>query len=102
MVSFIAETIFFIGKFPVTNTLLDVLLVDVLILIGLYFLNKKKSAIPNLFQNIVEYVFETFYDLIVSISPKNAVQIFPWVMTFFIFIILANFSGLIPGFGTIG
>lgn len=102
MVSFIAETIFHIGKFPVTNSFLDVLLVDVLILVGLYFLNKKKSHVPNMFQNIVEYIFETFYDLVVSISPKNAVKIFPWVMTFFIFIILANFSGLLPGFGTIG
>src|SRR5579859_1551432 len=102
MVSFIAETIFFIGKFPVTNTLPDVLLVDALILIGLYFLNKKKSHVPNMFQNIVEYIFEIFYDLVVSISPKNALKIFPWVMTFFIFILLANFSGLLPGFGTIG
>ncbi|HSW97608.1 MAG TPA: F0F1 ATP synthase subunit A [Candidatus Saccharimonadales bacterium] len=102
MVSFIAETIFFIGRFPVTNTLLDVLLVDVLILTGLYFLNKKKSSVPNLFQNIVEYIFETFYDLVVSISPKNAVKIFPWVMTFFLFILVANLSGLVPGFGTIG
>lgn len=102
MVSFIAETIFYIGKFPVTNTFLDVLLVDVLILTGLYFLNKNKSHVPNMFQNIVEYIFETFYDLVVSISPKNAVKIFPWVMTFFIFIILSNLSGLVPGFGTIG
>ncbi|HSW88616.1 MAG TPA: F0F1 ATP synthase subunit A [Candidatus Saccharimonadales bacterium] len=102
MVSFIAETIFFIGRFPVTNTLLDVLLVDVLILLGLYFLNKKKSTVPNMFQNIVEYIFETFYDLIVSISAKNAAKIFPWVMTFFLFILVANLSGLVPGFGTIG
>lgn len=102
MVSFIAETIFYIGKFPVTNTLLDTLLVDALILIGIYFLNKHKSNIPNMFQNIVEYMVEAFYDLTASISPKNAAKIFPWVMTFFLFIFLANMSGLLPGFGTIG
>lgn len=102
MVSFIAEPIFFIGSFPVTNTLLDTLLVDALLLIGVYFLNKNLSKIPNMFQIIFELLTETFYDLTKSISQKNAAKIFPWLMTFFLFILLANWSGLIPGFGTIG
>jgi F-type H+-transporting ATPase subunit a len=102
MVSFIPETIFFIGKFPITNTLLDTLIVDALILTGVYFLHKNFSVIPNFFQNTIEYATETFYDLTKSISSNKAKDIFPYLMTFFIFILLANWSGLIPGFGTIG
>jgi F-type H+-transporting ATPase subunit a len=55
-----------------------------------------------MFQNIVEYIIDAFYNLTEGISQKNAGQIFPWFMSFFIFIILANWLSLLPGFGTIG
>jgi len=102
MVSFVAEPIFFIGKFPVTNTFIDTLLVDALIFTGVYVINKKLSVIPNYFQNVVELVSESFYDLTKSISPKHATKIFPYLMTFFLFILLTNWTGLIPGFSTVG
>lgn len=101
MVSFSAETIFTIGKLPVTNTLLDTLLLDGLIIGGLLAL-RKIAFVPGGFQNTVEYVIEGFYSLTASISPKHAGRIFPYFMTFFIFILLTNWSGLIPGFSTIG
>lgn len=102
MVSFSPETIFNIGPFPVTNTILDTLIIDVLILYGAYALRKNFSTIPNSFQNIIEYAVEGFDNLTISIAPKNAARIFPYLMTFFLFILLTNWSGLIPGFGTIG
>ncbi|MCL4387487.1 F0F1 ATP synthase subunit A, partial [Patescibacteria group bacterium] len=54
------------------------------------------------FQNLVEYLISSFYSLTESISPKNASKIFPYFITFFLFILLINWSGLLPGFGTIG
>ncbi len=102
MVSFIPETLFFLGKFPFTNTLFVTLLIDVLILVGLYFLNKNKAVLPNLYQNSVEYIMESFYTLTLSISPKYTPKIFPWFMSLFLFIFLSNWAGLLPGFGTIG
>lgn len=102
MPSFAPEIIFKIGAFPVTNTLLDTILVDA-ILIGLaFYINRKLSLIPtNPLQNISEYAIETFYSLTESIST-NASRIFPYFMTFFLFILFTNWSGLIPGIGTIG
>lgn len=102
MAAFSPEPIFSIGSFAFTNTLLDTLIVDAVIVAGVVGLSKKLSYIPSGMQNIVEIVVEGFYGLIESISPKHATRIFPWVTTFFIFIILTNWSGLIPGFGTIG
>lgn len=102
MVSLISEPIFHIGSFPVTNTFLDMLLVD-FILVGLsYYLSKNISLIPNLFQSLIEYMVETFYSLTESIAQARASQIFPFFMSFFLFILISNWSGLIPGFGTIG
>lgn len=103
MVSFAPEPIFHIGAFPVTNTLLDTFIIDGIIIAGLIALNKNLSRIPkSVLQNGFEYIYEGFYGLTQSISPKFANKIFPYFMTFFLFILLTNWSGLIPGFGTLG
>ncbi len=103
MSAFAPETIFQIGALPVTNTLLDTLLVDTLLIGGALYINKKLALIPaNPLQNISESVIETFYSLTESVSQHAAAKIFPYFMTFFLFILFVNWSGLIPGVGTIG
>lgn len=103
MASFAPETILQIGAFPITNTILDTLLVDAIIIGGTFYLAKKLTLIPNNhFQNAIESIIETFYSLTESIAKPAAAKIFPYFMSFFLFILLANWSSLIPGVGTIG
>ena len=103
MASFAPETILQIGIFPITNTILDTLLVDLAIVGGVFYLNKRLALIPNNpFQNAMESILETFYSLTESVAQKGASIIFPYFMTFFLFILLTNWSSLIPGIGTIG
>jgi F-type H+-transporting ATPase subunit a len=103
MTSFAPETIFNIGNFPVTNAILDTLLVDGIIIAIAIYLSKKISLIPNNpLQNAMEYIIETFYNLTESIAQKTTSQIFPYFMSFFLFILLINWSSLLPGVGTIG
>lgn len=102
MADFAPNVLFQISSFPVTNTVIDTLFVDTLLIgTAVYFKNHIKD-IPNVFDNIVEYVIETFYSLTESIAGKNTQKIFPWFMTFFLFIVVANWSGLIPGIGSFG
>lgn len=103
MLSFAPETIFEIGNFPVTNTLLHTLLVDVILVGGALYIGKKITLIPNNpFQNIAESVVEIFYTLTESVSQHAAAKIFPYFMSFFLFILFINWSALIPGIGSIG
>jgi len=103
MTSFIPETIFQIGKFPVTNTVLDTLIVDAVLISTVVCLSKKIKLNPtNGFQNAVETIIEVFYNLTESVNQTMTATIFPYFMSFFLFILIANWSGLIPGFGTIG
>lgn len=103
MPSFSPETIFRIGSFPITNTVLDTLLIDLLIIGGVFYLSNKITLIPsNPLQNVMEYAIETFYGLTESIAQHAAAKIFPYFMSFFLFILLINWSNLIPGVGTIG
>ncbi|MBU3978264.1 F0F1 ATP synthase subunit A [Patescibacteria group bacterium] len=99
---FAPETIINIGSFPITNTILNTLFVDAVIIGGVFYLNKRIKKIPGFFQNITEMLIQTFYDITETISGSNAKKIFPFFMSFFIFILIANWSGLIPGNGAIG
>ncbi len=102
MVSFAAEPIFRIGSFSITNTLINTLLIDAVLIAVCVFASKKFSYIPGKIQMIFEIIVKTFYDLIEQIAPKRTHLIFPFVVTFFLFILLINWSGLLPGVGTIG
>ena len=102
MVTFASEPIFTIGFVKITNTVLDTILVDAIILSLVYFLTKNLKAAPGLLQSGAELLTNWFYSLTESVSQTNAAKIFPYFMTFFLFILVANWTGLIPGVGTIG
>jgi F-type H+-transporting ATPase subunit a len=102
MVSFAAEPIVRLGFFSVTNAFLDTLLVDALLIGLIVAVNKNLSAIPGKIQNIIEIMIEGFYSLAESVAGPRAAKIFPYFTTFFLFILIANWTGLIPGISTIG
>ena len=102
MLNFSSEVIFSIGSFPVTNTLLNTIFVDLVLLSIIIAVRKNLSTVPGRVQNIAELIIGGFYNFTESIAGKKTKQIFPYFMTFFLFILIANLSGLIPGFTTIG
>ena len=103
-ISLAAEPLFHIGGFPVTNSLLISWVVLILLIsIGL-IVKKKLSLIPRGVQNVTETIFEALLDLMdgVTQSRKQSIKFFPIVVTIFLFVILSNWMGLLPGMGTIG
>lgn len=102
MVSFAAEPIVRLGFFNVTNAFLDTLLVDAFLIGLIIALNKKIALIPGFLQNIMEMIVQNFYSLTESVAGENAPKIFPYFASFFIFILVANWTGLIPGISSVG
>ncbi len=102
MISFTSETIFFLGIFPVTNALITTFFVDIILILGSVFIYKNMSLIPGFFQLIAETMLDTLYSLTESIAQSRAKEIFPFFITFFLFILISNFSGLLPGVTSIG
>lgn len=102
-ISLAAETIFHIGHFPVTNSLLTTWVVMAL-LIFLGLLSRRVSLVPRPLQNALEILALWLYDLTRSIinNDRIARRIFPLMAIFFVFIFVASMAGLIPGAGSIG
>jgi len=103
-VTIFAEPIFHLGNFTVTNSLLTswitvIILVSCFILIG-----KKMKKIPRGLQNIFEIVLEQALNMGDSVtgSRSKTEKFLPVALTLFFFILVSNWMGLLPGFGTIG
>ncbi len=95
------QTITHIGPLPITNTLITTWMV-MAILIGLSFVaTKKMSMIPSGIQNFFEMVVEGMYNVSKDLAQDRAKYFFPFIMTFFLFIVAANWFGLLPGVMTI-
>src|SRR6266403_291842 len=96
MILLSAETLFHIGSFPVTNTLIDTLLVDAVLIALIVTINRNIKSIPDMFQNLIESLIDIIYNLTESVAADRAKKIFPYFMTFFLFIIISNWSELVP------
>lgn len=96
------EPIFSTGPAWLTNSLLTTFIVDI-VLIGLALLaTSRMSLVPKGFQNVMEVLIEYLYSLSTSVAGARARQFFPVVATIFLFVLLSNYTGLIPGMGSIG
>lgn len=99
-----AEPIFGIGNFQITNSLLNSWLVVLIVLIISLSLKSRIKTIPKGIQNVFEMIIEKFLEIFDSITGarRKSLKFFPLVFSFFIFILLSNWMGLLPGVGSIG
>ncbi|NTW15815.1 MAG: F0F1 ATP synthase subunit A [Candidatus Moranbacteria bacterium] len=104
-ISIIAEKLFSIGNFTVTNSLFVAVIVAVVL--GITAILRSFGPlreVPRGLQNLVEAVFEGLLDFMEGITHDRALarRFFPLVATIFLFVLFSNWSGLLPGAGTVG
>lgn len=56
----------------------------------------KRSIIPTRMQSVAELAYGFVYKMVEDICGKEGLKFFPYIMTLFMFIVTANFLGLIP------
>lgn len=99
-----AEPIFHIGGFNITNSLLNSWIVVFSVAVLGIVVYKKIKWIPGKLQSVFEITIESFLDIFDSAtgSREKSLRFFPLVFAFFVFILLNNWMGLLPGVGSIG
>ena len=86
-----------------TSSIFVAVLVTLLILWFCRKATRNVQRIPNGQQNFVEFVLEFLYNQVEGIVGKKvAPRAFPLLATIFIFVLVSNWFGLLPGVGTIG
>lgn len=97
-----AEKIFAIGSVPVTNTLLMTILTTLFLIAVAFISTRKIKLVPTGMQNFMELIVETMSDQAEPLLHNKTKVFLPLIGTFFLFIITANYLGLLPGIGPIG
>lgn len=107
-ISIAAEPIFHIGDFAVTNSLITTYVtMIILFLIAASVAMAPEVKLPSGTKvkkapGLLEILVGGFYNFLSPILGKRTDSLFPLMMTFFMFIIIGNWVGLLPGVGPIG
>ena len=89
--------------FPITNSMVVTWIVAIGLIVFAQFATRRMAQVPGGAQNFLEWLIESLYDLLESVIGAHLVEKTFWFFgTIFIFILAANWIGLIPGVGTIG
>jgi len=98
-----AEEITRVGGFPITNSMIVSWVVAVGLIVFAQFATRQMQQVPDGAQNFLEWLVEGLYKFLESIiGPHLTKRTFWFFGTVFIFILAANWFGLIPGVGTVG
>jgi F-type H+-transporting ATPase subunit a len=99
MDQFIVEPLFGdgpVGVFTITNVTLwmalSVLGIAALMVIG----TSGRAVIPSRSQSMAELAYGFIRKMVEDVAGKDALPFFPYIFTLFLFILFANFLGLIP------
>jgi len=98
------EKVFEIFGFPVTNSLLAVLIVFLVFLIlniNHFLESKKDPKKRNNLYYIFNYILKSLYQFFYSVLGEETIKYFPVLASFFLFILMQNWFGLLPGVGSI-
>lgn len=88
---------------PLTNSILTTWAISLLFIIGVRTLVGNPKLIPGKWQAVFENIIEMLKDLLLPIVGKKAFPMtFPLLIGLFLFIMVHNWSGLLPGVGVFG
>jgi F-type H+-transporting ATPase subunit a len=89
--------------FPITNSMVVSWIVAMALIIFARIATRDMKNVPSGAQNLLEWLIGGLYDFLEKIiGPRLVKRTFWFFATVFIFILAANWFGLIPGVGTIG
>ena len=85
-----------ISWYTPTNVTLWMFLTVVAISLLLVAGTRRRAVVPSRTQSVAELAYGFIYKMVEDVSGKDGVKYFPYIMTLFMFIVAANFLGLLP------
>lgn len=101
-ISLAAETIGNIAGFPISNGLLTTWIVTVFLISISLLATRNLKMKPGRGQMITELLVGGLFTFFTNLGGKHGKKFAPLAVTLFLFIVTSNWSGLLPGVGTVG
>lgn len=101
-ISIKAEKIFEFLGLGITNSMIASLIVfSITVFISLYYKNQSTLKKKGNFYYLVKFFVKTIYDLFFSVLGEKTNVFFPLLFAFFLYVLLQNWFGLLPGVGSL-
>jgi len=78
------------------------LLASALLLLATVYLSRRATLVPGRFQALVEFPIEWLAGIVKGTGGKRWKEFVGLVIAIFMFVLVANFIGLLPGVGVVG
>ncbi len=101
-ISLAAEPIAHIGSFPITNSLALTWFVMAILIVLSVAVSRNIKLIPSGFQSVMEVLIDGLHTFFESVVGHQVKMLFPLIASLFLFILVSNWIGLLPGVGTVG
>jgi F-type H+-transporting ATPase subunit a len=95
------EILFSIAGFQITNTVIATIVADIVIIVLVLIVSRVVALKPGSVQNAIEAIVDYFRETTEEIVGERASFIYPWVLSFFLFILISNLLAQFPGFESI-
>jgi F-type H+-transporting ATPase subunit a len=82
--------------YTITNVTLWMAIAVVAVLALFVFGSRGRAIVPTRTQSVGEMIYGFIYKMVEDVTGKDGIKYFPYILTIFIFILFANFLGLIP------
>ena len=91
-----------LNSFGISNGMITSTVITVILCVLAVIAGRRLQTVPSGFQNFAEWAVESLYDFFSDIMGGKACRkYFPLVATLFIYILICNYSGLLPGSGPV-
>ena len=102
-VSLKADTLGYLGDFPVTNTMVTSLVGTFVLIVGVVVLSLRLRIVPGVVQSLFELLVEKGYNYTLSVLENESVarKTFPLIASLFVFILFFNLVKFLPGIESI-
>ncbi|MEI6478066.1 MAG: F0F1 ATP synthase subunit A [bacterium] len=103
-ISLAAEVVFHIGPFAITNSIFTAWLVSLGLLLFGAFIRFNLKKMGGKLQTGLELIYDWLIETANGIIGNRAAtaEVLPYLLTIFLFILFSNWSGLLPGFNSVG
>jgi F-type H+-transporting ATPase subunit a len=85
------------GPLVITNTVVTTWVIMAVLWLITWLMSRRLRTEPGPAQTALEGIVATIEEAVTAAAPQHARQILPFIGTLWIFLVIANLSGLIPG-----
>lgn len=94
---FLAYFAFRIGNVHITQSILTSWLIMLGLFLFAWLSARRLSDHPGKYQVTLEGIYTTMHDAVKDVLPEQVDMVFPFIATLWIFIVISNLIGVIPG-----